>query len=186
MFATTAGAAELELRLPPSDAWVERQDPLPLPTATSTSRYFEHKGDAEIVLRVVVDASLRLDYSLPVLKEMSTRLVASQAKPGGTPLKVSEPRLFTAEGVSIGSFQVIDPVHTSTLFYLPAEGGDRVIGVIAPTGRALDLHEIVAVVEGAKNLRKPDTFASGPVIMGAIGAVSLVGIGVLLFFMRRK
>ncbi len=178
--ATAAGAAELELTLPPSADWEAKADPNPLPNTTATSRYFVKTSDPELSLRVVTDSTLRLDYSQVVVEALAKRLASDPQ------LEVGAIKTLSIGGVLVGSVQVVDAARTSTLFYLPSEGGDRVLGLTAPTGRAVDLKEIVTIVEGARHLRPPDTFASGPVIMGSIAGVTLTALSVLLFVMRKR
>lgn len=185
--ASVAGAGEVELRLPPSDQWVEQPDPNPPPTATAKTRFFVRKDDAELTLRVITDASLRLDYSVPVLQQLGRQLVAAQQRPGGTPLKISEPKLYSAEGVDVGSLQIIDPEHVSTVFYVPSENGDRVLTAQSPRSKQIDLQEMVTFVQSAKGLRKADTWSSsGTTIMGTIAFGSIGVIVTLLWFMRKK
>lgn len=179
-------APEVDLKLPPSEAWVEQKDPNPLPTSTATSRYFVRKDDPTFDLRVITEPSMRLDYTLPVLAELSKRFIVGQKKQGRHGLHLSDPRVFVVEGVNVGSFQVMDLTRTSTLFYLPSEGGDRVVTINGPSGQSAPIQEIMTFVQTAKQLRKPEMVESGRMFMGAIAVVSLSVIGVLLFFMRKR
>jgi hypothetical protein len=179
-------AAPFELKLPPSAQWREEKDPTPMPSAAAKSRYFVRVDEPSVELRVITDPALRLDYSPAVLKEIAGRVIAAQAK-HGVQLKISDPKLLEVGGVNVGSLQVQDPGRVSTMFYLPAEDGDRVVTFIVPMDRDGDLAEIVRMVEGATGLRRPDTFSSsGPYVMGGMAAVSLGTIGVVLFLMSRR
>ncbi|MFO0599343.1 MAG: hypothetical protein U0228_28810 [Myxococcaceae bacterium] len=178
-----AAAPELELTLPPP-GWTEQADPVPPGSKSQKSRYFVKNADPGTELRVVSDPNLRLDYTLPVLKQIATRLVAAQGK--STPLKASDPQLIDVGGINVGTFQVVDDNRTSTLFYLPSENGDRVLTYMVPAGHASELEQIIGVVKGAKNLRTADVFANGPMIMGLMGAVSLGTLATVLFLMSRK
>lgn len=179
-------AEEVELHLPPSASWVEVADPVPVPSPTVTSRYFTNQSAPGTELRVMKDTTLRLDYSLPVVKELSARFVAAQKQQGGAPSKVSDPRILVVEGVNVGTFQVMEAQVTRTLFYLPSEGGDRVVGLVTPRERQTELREILTLIGNAHHLRKPDAVHSGTTLMGVMAGVSLTAIAVLLFLMRKK
>lgn len=185
--ASVAGAGEVELRLPPSSRWEERADPNPPPSSTAKTRWFVRKDDPDITLRLITDTSLHLDYSEPVLRQLGRQLTASQQKPGGTPLRISEPKVFTVEGAAVGSIQILDPDHVSTLFYFPSENGDRVLTAQSPREKQIDLPELMQVVETARGLRKPDNLSiTGPRLMGAMAGLALTVIVVLLWTMREK
>lgn len=178
-------AAPVELVLPPSGDWSELPDPQPLP-ATATSRLFVNKSSPDVVLRVMTESQLRLDYSPAVLNEMSRRLVADQKKKGGVPLHVSAPKIFTVDGVDVGSYQVRDPERWSTMFYVPSEGGDRVISLLTPAGKDFDSRPVLTWIESAKGLRKPDAPGAGLPIIAVMGVGSLGTLAVVLAMMRKK
>lgn len=176
-------ASPVELKLPPSDDWSEAQDTQRL-AKTATSRLFVSKSNPEVVLRVLTESTLRLDYSPAVLGELSRRLVESEKKKGGTPLKAGEPKALEVEGVTVGMIEIDDPERHSTLYYLPSEGGDRIVTVLVPAQQKYDVTPVTEWVKTAKNLRKPDSI--GPGVMVGMAAASLSMIGIVLFLMRKK
>jgi hypothetical protein len=80
----------------------------------------------------------------------------------------------------------MDLTRTSTLFYLPSEGGDRVVTINGPSGQSAPIQEIMTFVQTARQLRKAEFVESGRMLMGAIAVVSLSVIGVLLFVIRKN
>jgi hypothetical protein len=184
LIAVLAAAPPVDLKLPPSDDWLEGPDSQPL-AKTAKSRLFVSKSNPGVVLRVLTESTLRLEYSPAVLSELSRRLVESEKKkPGGTPLKIGEPKSLEIEGVPVGMLEIDDPERHSTVFYLPSEGGDRVITVLVPSEQKYDIAPITEWVKTAKGLRTPDSI--GPEVMVGMAAASLSMIGIVLFLIRKK
>lgn len=172
LMAVLAAGAPAKLVLPPTPDWVEVPDP-------AKARLFTNSKHPDVLLRVKQEPTLRLDYSLPVLRQ----LARSFAKANQDTV-VGEPKVIVAEGVSIGEVEFKEGDKITTNFYVPSEGGDFLVSVMAPGDQPFDLTGVRAALGATVNLRKPDSV--GPGVMIGMAAASLTMLGIVLVLLLRK
>lgn len=176
-----AAQAEAVLTLPPTPEWVEEKDPLPPPTREATTRFFRRKPDMQVTLRVTREPKMQLTYTAEVVAELQKQFAAYEEKrsQGQSKIRLSRPRIFVVEGVNVGSFQVENGPALHTIFYVPSDDGDLILGSYTALARPSDLQEVIDVVQGAKNLRKPPTPPYR--LFGALAGLAIAAAAIVAF-----
>ena len=189
VFAGASQGAELELALPPSDHWVEQADPLPLPSAKATSRFWHSRENPELGLRVVTDPSRKLDYFPGVVKEMAERLKHPQE---GLPATIIEATALKVQGIAVAKLISVEGATKTLAYHLPGDEGDQVVSLIGPQWEPSTEEELTAVVLAAKGLRASALAGSGTTmdiglgLLGVVGVMFVITVGLLFWGLRRK
>lgn len=175
-----AQGAEPLVALPPSADWVTVRDPLPLPTDRSSSRAFAHRADENLLLRLLIDPSRKLEYLPAVVRELAGRLQAGGAR-------VLEASTIEVQGIQVARLLSVEGTTKTLAFHLPGPEGDQVVSLIGASWSPAVEDEVSRAVQQAVGLRGHEGGVDvGVVLFGVMSTVFVLSVVFLVVGLRRK